>query len=270
MITKTAPAKITQVFPLEKTDIHYDPSREEVTIPREKFDAFVRYVAGLQEKLEAAEDARDVARYRAQKAGKSADVLEGLIRNVQKASAAIREWLGAGNTLQELSDRSRIPYATCHRIVNERLGTEKVEIGHLQKLVAAISRTSGIPTVTVSEAKHVPRFGRVLLGLPKDFRAEELVSGWEIQGSKVETMHAGVEIASKVKELHPDLILLDVSMPSLGISGLEQLKEVAKDKKTTVVLTGKIAEDSSALFTSWLDFGKQTKESEREAESARG
>lgn len=267
MSTTTAPVKAPQAFPLEKSDIHYDPAREEVSIPREKFDAFVHYVAGLQEKLEAAEDARDVAQYRAQKAGKTADVLECLIRDVQNARAAIREWLRAGKTVQELSDRTGIPYATCHRVVNERLGSEKLEIGHLQKMVAAIPASGRV--LAGSVAKHVPRFGRILFGLAKDFREEELVSSWETQGSKVETVRAAGEIAAKVEKLHPDLIVLDVSMPSLGKSGLERLKEVAKDKKATVVLTGKIAEDSAALFCS-LHLGNRDTESEREAESPGG
>src|SRR5882762_9814088 len=141
MTTKTSPFKITKAFPLEKNDIQYNPSSEEVSMKRAKFDAFVKYAQALEEKLEAAEDARDVANYRARKAGKTADVLQALTEDVLKGTAAVRTWLGEpSHTLLELSTRTGIPYATCHRIVNERLGTPNVEIGHLQQMISAVSR----------------------------------------------------------------------------------------------------------------------------------
>jgi CheY-like chemotaxis protein len=69
-------------------------------------------------------------------------------------------------------------------------------------------------------------------------------------GSKVATIHAGLELAQTVKDLHPDLVLLDVSMPNLEKSGLERLKELAKDTKSMIILTGHIAEANSALLES--------------------
>src|SRR5258708_39604617 len=108
---------MTKKFPLEKSDIHYDASSEDVSMKREKFDAFVKYAQALEEKLEAAEDARDVANYRARKAGKTADVLQALTEDVLKGTAAVRTWLGEpSHTLLELSTRSGIPYATRHPI----------------------------------------------------------------------------------------------------------------------------------------------------------
>lgn len=273
MITKTAPVEVTADFPLRKEDIQYDPQREEVTVPRGKFDAFVRYVQALEEKLEAAEDERDVAEYRAQKAGKTADVLSLLIQNVEKATVAIRQWLEApGHSLMELAERSRIPYATAHRIVNERLGTPKIEMGYLQSMVAAVGRVSPNIPLGVSSAvssKEAPLFKRVLFGLPKGFEEEELISGWQTQGSKVETVHVGADISKKVRELVPDLILVDLSMPHLSKSGLEKLKEFAKDKNTTIVLTGKIAEANSALVEGSLETGTRMRQT-GEIESAGG
>jgi CheY-like chemotaxis protein len=186
---------------------------------------------------------------------------------VGKASAAIREWLGApGHSLLELSERSGISYATCHRIVNERLGTQKIEIGHLQKMVAAIARGGSLPVAVSS--KEGTRFKRVLFGLPKGFQEqEELISGWQTQGIKVEIVHAGTDITQKAHELHPDLILVDLSMPNWGKSGLEQLKQFAKDKQTTIVLTGKITEASSALVEGSLETSQIVRQSERPGES---
>jgi CheY-like chemotaxis protein len=254
MTTKASPFTTTKTFPLEKSDVQYNPTSEEVFMKREKFDAFVKYVQELEEKLEAAEDARDVAQYRAHKAGKTADVLQALTEDVLQGTEAVRDWLASGHTLQELSARTGIPYATCHRIVNERLGTPNVEIGHLEKMISAIS--SG-RRLFASKTKSHPRFKRVLLGLAKGLVEQDLVSSWEMTGSEVSIVHAGLEIAEKVKELHPNLILLDVSMPNLEKSGLDRLKEFAKEKKSTIILTGAMTLTNSALLQG--PFEKQTK-----------
>jgi CheY-like chemotaxis protein len=266
MKTKALPVKIRKAFPLEKRDIQYDPSSEDLSIKREKFDAFVKYVQGLEQSLEAAEDARDVAKYRARKAGKTADVLQALTEDVVKGTAAVRDWLASsGHTLQELSERTGIPYATCHRIVNERLGTPNLEIGYLQKMISGVSRDQKPFT---AGAEGYPRFKRVLLGLPEGLAEDELVSSWETKGSEVATVHAGLDIVQKVRELHPDLILLDVSMPNLEKSGLERLRDFAKDKKTTIILTGEIAEANSALLQCSFESKNQAQELAPKAELA--
>ncbi len=262
MTTKTSPSIMAKAFPLDKSDIHYNPSSEEVSMKREKFDAFVKYVQALEEKLEAAEDARDVAKYRARKAGKTADVLQALTEDVLRGTAAVREWLGSpSHTIQELSTRTGIPYATCHRIVNERLGTPNVEIGHLKKMVSAVSRDRR--PFAPGVASH-PRYRRVLFGLPKGLAEEELISSWEIKGSEVSTVHGGLEIAQMMEKLQPDLILVDVSMPNLEKSGLALLKDFAKDTKRTIVLTGEIVETNSALLQG--SFEKRTKAEELASE----
>lgn len=140
MTTKTMPVKQIKTWPLEKTDIHYDPASEQVLIKHEKFDAFVKYVQALEERLEAAEDACDLAEYRARKAGKTADLLQALADVVLEGTTAIRDWLSSGHTLQELSDKTSIPYATCHRIVHERFGTPSLEFGHLERMLSALSK----------------------------------------------------------------------------------------------------------------------------------
>jgi DNA-binding NarL/FixJ family response regulator len=61
----------------------------------------------------------------------------------------------------------------------------------------------------------------------------------------------GEEAARKVRDLRPDMLLLDVSMP--GADGLHALKEIGRDQATrTLLLTGAIEE--SALVTA-LQFG---------------
>ncbi len=234
---------------------------------REKFDAFVKYVQALEEKLEAAEDARDVATYRARKAGRTADVLQALTEDIGRGTKAVREWLDSpGHTILELSTRTGIPYATCHRIVNDRLGTPNVEIGHLKKMVSAVSRDR---RPFAPGAASRPRYRRVLLGLPKGLAEEELVSSWEVEGSEVSTAHGGSEIAQKMQELHPDLIVVDLLMPNLEKNGLELLKDFAKNPKgTTIILTGEMAETNSALLLGSSKERNQTNELAVEAENA--
>jgi len=266
MTTKTSPFTMTKTFPLDKSDIHYDPSSEEVSMKREKFDALAKYVQALEEKLEAAEDARDVAKYRARKAGKTADVLQALTEDVLKGTAAVRGWLRSPrHTIQGLSKRTGIPYATCHRIVNERLGTPNVEVGDLKKMVSAVSRDRR--PFAPGVARH-PRYRRVLLGLRQGLAEEELVSSWQIEGSEVSTIHGGLEMAQKVEELHPDLILVDVSMPNLEKSGL--LKDFAKHTKRTIILTGEIVEANSVLLQGSFEKRRKAGELASEGETAGG
>ena len=266
MTTKASPLVGNKVFPLEKADIQYNPTSEEVSLKREKFDAFVRYVQELQERLEAAEDERDVAQYRARKEGKTADLLQALTEDVFQGTSAVRGWLASGHTLQELSTRTGIPYATCHRIVNERLGTPNVEIGHLQKMIAAVARRG---RAFFAKAEPHPRFRRVLIGLPKGLQEHDLVSSWETKGIEVSTMHAGLEIAQKLEE-HPNLILVDASMPNLERSGLERLKDFAKEKKSTIILTGELGLANSALLQGSFERKTKIEEFASEGESVGG
>jgi CheY-like chemotaxis protein len=227
----------------------------------------VKYVQDLQERLEAAEDARDVAQYRARKESKTADVLEALQEDVVTGTTAVRDWLASGHTLQELSERTAIPYATCHRIVKERLGSPNLEVGHLQRMVSAVARSR---RRVRPAAKSHPRFKRVLLGLSKGSAAYDLVSSWEAKGSEVSTVHGGREIAAKVKELHPNLILLDVSLPNLEKSGWERLKDFVKEKKGTIVLTGEIGLANSALLQTLVEEKTKIQEAATEGETAGG
>lgn len=241
---------IKEEFPIQKSDVHYDPASQEVTLKREKFDALVKYAQGLLEKLEAAEDSRDLQRYRTRRAERTADVLQGLTEDVLQGTAAVREWLASPtHTISELSDRTGIPYATCHRIVNERLGTPNVEVGHLKKLVAAVSkRPVRVPTDVDEQSLQ---YRRVLLGISAGFVDEGLISFLRTRGSQVATVHAGGEMVKKIGELQPDLILVDVSMPKLGENVFERLGEFARDAKSTIILTGTTGETASALVESF-------------------
>lgn len=50
----------------------------------------------------------------------------------------------------------------------------------------------------------------------------------------------GLQILSKVKELHPDMIILDISMPKLrGIEAISEIKNIDKDVKILILTVHK-------------------------------
>ncbi len=121
-------------FPIQKSDIQYNPETQEVTLGREKFDHLVKYVRDLVSQVEAAEDSRDVARYRARRAE---GILELLEAGVQSGATAINDWVEQ-NSVKQLSERSGIPYATCHRIVTTRLDKTTVGLDQFLKMVEVV------------------------------------------------------------------------------------------------------------------------------------
>ena len=156
--------------------------------------------------------------------------------------------------------------------MNERLGTPNVEIGHLQKMVSAVSRDRRpFRDLALSAgAEWYPQFKRVLFGLPKGLAEDELMASWVMKGSEVSAVHGGLEIAQKMKELHPDLVLVDIAMPNLEKSGLERLKELAKDRNRTIIFTGEIVETALALLRGSSEKKHKAKEITRESEKAGG
>lgn len=239
-------------FPLEKSDIHYDPTTEEVSLKRDKFDAFVKYAGGLLEELESAEDAADFADFQARKAEKTSNLLQALLEDVAHGTAAIRRWLDSPNhSIRELSEKTGIPYATCYRIVNERLGTQDVEIGELNKMIAVVLPS----TQEMARAVGVgQRQMRVMVGLGKEAVAGSLAATLGATGTQVTTVHAGKELGQSVAQVDPDVVMLDASMPNLQI-GLEALRKHAEnDRKTvTVIITGEPPASKANLLEGVLE-----------------
>jgi hypothetical protein len=54
-----------------------------------------------------------------------------------EANRNVEAWL-SGNSIQELSRRTKIPYASCHRIIRERLRSGEVEVGALGKTLQVV------------------------------------------------------------------------------------------------------------------------------------
>lgn len=130
---------LTKGFPLEKADIQYDPEKQEITLKREKFDAMIEFMRTLVERVEAVEDEKDIESYRIRRAEATGDVLQSFLSMAQEAGGSVERWLQAPeHSIRELSQRSGVPYATCHRIITERLKTDKIGIGELAKLLKVV------------------------------------------------------------------------------------------------------------------------------------
>lgn len=156
-------------IPFEKKDVHYDSARREVSLSVEKFDALVKFMQDLVRRVEEAEDSAGVLRYRMRESEASAGILQAAF---EKVRGEVRDWLHSEHTIRELADRAGIPYATCYRIVRDRL--EKgvgVDTGDLQKIEAVVSedlqkayQQIGDDIVVLprpGEAPRSPEFGQV-------------------------------------------------------------------------------------------------------------
>lgn len=124
-------------LPFDKKDVHYDASKGEVSLKREKFDELIRFVRDLLDQVQEAEDSRDTALSRQRRAEVAADLLTTYSHLTAEAGKCVQVWVEQ-NTIQELSRRSGIPYATCHRIVRERLQSGEVELGLLGKILKVV------------------------------------------------------------------------------------------------------------------------------------
>lgn len=87
--------------------------------------------------------------------------------------------------------------------------------------------------LTCDDEKHIVRLIQVNL---------------ERQGYEVITAYNGVECLEKVKEEHPDLIVLDVMMPEMtGFEVLEALKKDPETESIPVIMLTARAQDSDVL-----------------------
>jgi hypothetical protein len=131
----------TKEPPVTRDDIHYDPATGEVSLKREKFDRLMQFVRDLIDESQQGEDARDTARAR-QRRAEANSLATAYAQIIGEASRSVADWLDA-NPIQELSRRTRIPYATCYRIVNERLPKAKVDLDTLGKILRAVNPAYG-------------------------------------------------------------------------------------------------------------------------------
>lgn len=124
-------------LPLKQSDVTYDPASRRVTLTPQKFDELIKFIQELLEQAQTAENARDTARSRQRRQEAAADVVTAYAQILEEANRNVEAWLSA-NSIQELSRRTKIPYASCHRIIRERLRSGEVEVGALGKILQAV------------------------------------------------------------------------------------------------------------------------------------
>lgn len=189
--------------PFDKSDVHYDTSKGEVSLKREKFDELMRFVRDLLEETQEMENERDTARARQKRSAAAADQYAELL---QDASRNVERWLKS-NSIQELSRRTEIPYATCHRIVNERLNSAEVTVGNLGKILKAIGSS-------LTERKPVGLF----VGNPAASWKATLEHMRSL-GIEIMTANSGLDAAEKAEEHSPAQVIVDLSAPNLKLTG---------------------------------------------------
>lgn len=188
-------------IPFEKKDVHYDSEKKEVSLSVEKFDALVQFVQDLLHRVEEAEDSAGIFRYRAREAEASASVLQSAF---EKVRGEVSEWLGSDHTIRELAERAGIPYATCYRIVKERLEKgSSADTGDLQKIEVIVSED-------LKKAHEEIGGDIVLLPRPGEILREEKIHKPAIKKALAPGM-TEKEIQQKLKQGKLVVKLVDVS-----------------------------------------------------------
>lgn len=139
-------------LPVTKRDIHYDAERDEVTLKREKFDALVAFARDLARSAQDLENDTAIARYRGRRAQAESAILETLLQAVPTFGPMVRAWIDQ-HSIKQLSERAGIPYATCHRIVNERLPEGRIDMVELANILRVISEPAEAPTEPAKESE---------------------------------------------------------------------------------------------------------------------
>ncbi|HKT46620.1 MAG TPA: helix-turn-helix transcriptional regulator [Candidatus Acidoferrales bacterium] len=219
-------------FPIEKEDIRW--GAKEVTMERGKFEALLHYLQDVSERLVQAEDELSFQRHDTRKAEKAADVFLGLSASLSETKQAIQKWLDdPKNSIQELSRRTGIPYATCHRIVTERLEDARIETGQLQKLAKAVAGTARLQATTqrsTTESRTREIFAPIL--------GAKLARTFLPESSRIFGVNAKGDLLRKVREVQPNVVLVDVSSSKLTGETLKSLGEFAMKAGITLVFTG--------------------------------
>lgn len=215
-------------FPIEKSDIHW--GAEEVTMKRDKFEALIRYVQDVSQKLVQAEDELSFQRYDTRKAEKAADVFLGLSASLGETKEAVQKWLAnPKHSIQELSRRTGIPYATCHRIITDRLADGRIETGQLKKLARAIGETPAAEAIKQSGVERRTReiFAPIL--------GARLAQTFLPENSRVFGVNARGNVLRKMKEVQPNVVLVDVASSKLSGETIKALGQFAVKSGITMV-----------------------------------
>jgi CheY-like chemotaxis protein len=238
-------------FPIGKDDVKYNAQSQEVSLKREKFDELIKYISELTAEAEEADHARAAAQYRQRRASASNTILEQVLLGLAAGSKAIREWVDE-HSIKKLSERTGIPYATCHRLVTERLGNSKLSI---KDLVTMLSKVAERP------ARELAPLGSVIFVGPEKTWNTALDN---MRGARMNVHQAksGSQALRMLKKVQPGMIVIDVSMPEF--KG-EELLELSRQKGPIVLVNtgdehklGEIADKVSRLASGSQGLGAET------------
>ncbi len=229
---KQAEASFSEAeFPIEKSDIRW--GKDEVTMKRAKFTALIKHLQEVSQRLVEAEDELSFQRHDARQAETEANVFLGLSASLSETEAGIRRWLkNPKNSIQELRRRTGIPYATCHRIITERLATAQVETGQLKKLARAIGEEPEGKSGPQSAAERRTR-GFFLPGLGANLAATLLP-----EDAKIIDVKPTGNLLRRLKDEDPNVVLVDVSSSKLSGDTMKALGDLAVKNGITIVFTG--------------------------------
>jgi hypothetical protein len=190
-------------IPFDKNDVRYDAARKEVSLSVQKFDALVHFIQALLQRIESAEDLEGVLRYRLNEFDAENSLLQSVFQKVRKDVSA---WLGSEHTIRELANRTGIPYATCYRIVKDRLEKgESVDTGNLVKIEAVVSED--LKKIRAGIGDYV-----VLLPRPGESEtAGEAQSQWNEKSRSAGAGMTEKEVTKKLKEGKLVVKLFDIS-----------------------------------------------------------
>jgi predicted transcriptional regulator len=141
---------------------------------------------------------------------------------MEEANSGIQHWL-ENNTIQELSRRTGIPYASCYRIVRERLGSAQITVDTLGKILKVVGPS----------ASNSPAVSLFVCGAKGAWKS--LIEQYKAAGRVgVITASTGEDAAQKAQEHNPARVFVDVSTPELTAEIFSQLCNGSR----VMVLTG--------------------------------
>src|SRR5579864_1212382 len=206
-------------LPIEKKDIQYNPHTQEVTLKREKFDELMGFVRDAMKELDEAEEAREIAEYRVRRSTSKENVYETIMDDLGLASNAITKWVDS-HSIQELSKRSGIPYATCQRIVDSRLKKERLSVRNFKSLLGAIKEK------IQQEPGKVNQLTCFVVGSGEHGGVVRSFGGLKANCVQV---GSGAGLGSAAAGKHPDIVIVDISMPDLKSKDVVKLIDAAED-----------------------------------------
>jgi hypothetical protein len=241
--------KMNTTLPITKKDIQYSSENNEVTLKREKFDELMGFLRDALVELETARDEQHLAQFEARRFAAAESISSVILDDLEAGTNAISKW-ASEHSIQELSQKTGIPYATCHRIVMTGLPKKNVRLKDYAKLVKAVS-TQGEVAMKALKVKYSIFRGDVsqaispceVVVVGKNKLSAKAFGKFNKLGVKMCSVTSGKEAVKAVKQVNAGMVILDgSSMPKLTVNEVESLFNSAD--KSPVFVVGNITTKS--------------------------